>query len=70
MEKNCKKNRPKKIPKKIFKKKKNSEIFREFFFTFFLPNGVLRPIWSMPAKIWGGSRPAGLGGDRDCTNST
>jgi hypothetical protein len=26
--------------------------------------GVSQPIWGMPAKIWG-SRPAGLGGDRD-----
>jgi hypothetical protein len=37
------------------------------FFKYFLAIMVPRPIWSMPAKIWG-SRPAGLGGDRERTN--
>jgi hypothetical protein len=32
-------------------------------------NGVLRPIWGMPAKFWG-ARPAGLGGDRERTDNT
>jgi hypothetical protein len=26
-------------------------------------------IWGMPGRPFGGSRPAGLEGDRDCTNS-
>jgi hypothetical protein len=36
-----------------FYEKKNLKFSVKFFFNFFLPNGVLRPIWSMPAKIWG-----------------
>jgi hypothetical protein len=28
--------------------------FREIFFKFFLAITVPHPIWSMPAKIWGG----------------
>jgi hypothetical protein len=39
--------------KKILRKKKNLKFSVNFFFKFFLPNGVLRLIWSMPAKIWG-----------------
>jgi hypothetical protein len=46
------------------------KIFREFFFSiFFWAIMVPRIIWSMPADIWG-SKPAGLGGDRECTDST
>jgi hypothetical protein len=64
MEKFDKKN----LTKKKFKKKiKNFSV--KFFFQFFLPNGVLRPIWGMPAKFWG-ARPAGLGGDRERTDNT
>jgi hypothetical protein len=55
----------------IFKKFKKIflVIFREIFFLIFLAICVPQPIWGMPAKIWG-SRHAGLGGDRDCTNNT
>jgi hypothetical protein len=57
----------KKIQKKISKK------FHEFFFsTFFLAIGVPQSAANLGyacKKIWG-SRPAGIGGDRDCTNST
>jgi hypothetical protein len=61
--------------KKKFKKTKTIskqflKFFREIFFSkFFWAITVPHPIWSMPAKI-GGSRPAGLGGDRECTDST
>jgi hypothetical protein len=57
------------IQKKI--QKKIQKIFREIFFSkFFWAITVPHPIWSMPAKIFGGARPAGLGGDRERTNST
>jgi hypothetical protein len=68
--KNVVKKSAKKISRKKNLKKKFQKIFHEIFSSnFFLAIGVPQPIWGMPAKIWG-SRPAGLGGDRDCTNST
>jgi hypothetical protein len=58
-----------KFDQKKMTKKKFRKFFVKFFSIFFLAIGVPQPIWSMPAKILG-SRPAGLGGDRDCTDST
>jgi hypothetical protein len=40
-----------------------------FNFFFFLAIVVPQLIWGMPGRPFGGSRPAGLEGDRDCTNS-
>jgi hypothetical protein len=63
---------PKQISQKTISKKTNFRtISVKFFFNFFLAIMVLRLIWSMLSKIWGGgSRPAGLGGDEERTNST
>jgi hypothetical protein len=49
---------PKKFPPKKFDKKKFQIFFFrkssvKFCFQFFLAIGVPRPIWGMPAKIWG-----------------
>jgi hypothetical protein len=47
--------------------KKNSEIFREIFFSNFFWLSVLCSQFGVCLQKFGGSRPAGLGGDRDCT---
>jgi hypothetical protein len=54
----------KKSPKKISKKKNSI-----FFFSFFWLS-VFRSQFGACLPKFGLSRPAGLGGDRDCTNST
>jgi hypothetical protein len=58
---------------KIFQKKSLFFLFLiKKKINFFLAIMVPRPIWSMLAKIWGGLGPlhAGLGGDKERTNST
>jgi hypothetical protein len=59
-----------------FHKKKFKKKFPNFFSSkkvqkskIFYALTLTHVIEGPPANIWG-SRPAGLGGDRDCTNST
>jgi hypothetical protein len=52
-------------------KKKFRNFSVNFFFKFFWAISVLQPFWGMRClQKFGGSWPAGLGGDRDCTDST
>jgi hypothetical protein len=62
----CTKNRQKKLTQFFFFFFRKKSV--KLFFNIFLAIGVQQPIWGIPAKIWGVSRPAGLGGDRDCTD--
>jgi hypothetical protein len=55
--------------KKILRKKKNLKFSVNFFFNFFCLT-VFYVQFGACLRKFGGSRPAGLGGDRDCTNST
>jgi hypothetical protein len=57
------------VQKNVTKKKFRKFSVKFVFLFLFLAIMVLRPIWSMPEKIWL-SRPASLGGDRERTNST
>jgi hypothetical protein len=50
--------------------KKNLKIFREIFFPIFFGLSRFHIQFRACLRKFGGSRPAGLGGDRECTDST
>jgi hypothetical protein len=59
----------KNLTKKNFKKK-NQKIFREIFFSIFFWLSRFHIQFGACLRKFGGARPAGLGGDRERTDST